>query len=356
MIQAPVRFFLGTNSPSGFRETIRDLYTPDWQVVLLKGGPGTGKSTLMRRVAAALGGGELFCCSSDPDSVDAVRFPDRRLLLVDATAPHAVEPLCWDACETILSLSPYVDGDRLRPHREQLLSLSNDAEACHVRARRCLAGAAQALTDNRRLWREALDETAVTVFAQRLAQREWGNETAEGHSSRRFLGAVTPAGFHTFFQTVQALCPRIFAVVDEDGAVSGLLMREWHRLAVAAGQQVLACSCPLSPDSRMEHLLLPELGTAFLTSSPFHPVDFPVYRRIHAVRFAEGDRLTEHQRKRHLNRRLAGELLSGAAEAMGEAAALHRRKEALTAEAVDREAVDQLTDRLIHRLQQDSGR
>lgn len=355
MIQAPVRFFLGTNSPSGFRETVRELYHPDWRVVLLKGGPGTGKSTLMRRVAAALGGGELFCCSSDPDSVDAVRFPDRRLLLVDATAPHAVEPLCWDACESVISLSPCVDSRRLREHREELLSLGSEAEVCHARARRCLTGAAQALTDNRRLWREALDEPAVVGFAQRLAQREWENRETEGHSSRRFLGAITPSGSLTFFQTAQALCPRIFVVVDEDGAVSGLLMREWCRLAVAAGQRVLACPCPLSPDSRVEHLLLPDLGTAFLSSGPFHPVDFPVYRRIHGVRFADNDRLTEHQRKRHLNRRLARELLSGAAEAMGEAAALHRKRETLTAQAVDRQAVDQLTERLIRSLQEDVG-
>ena len=61
----------------------RDWYTLDSRVVLLKGGAGTGKSTLMKRVLEhwRQQGREAFAfhCGSDPASLDAVCTADRRL-------------------------------------------------------------------------------------------------------------------------------------------------------------------------------------------------------------------------------------------------------------------------------------
>lgn len=89
-----VTFFLGANSPSGFY-SLYDQLLPAREarrVFLLKGGAGCGKSTLMRRVAAALAEAgervEYIRCSGDPDSLDAVIFPDLSSAIVDATAPH----------------------------------------------------------------------------------------------------------------------------------------------------------------------------------------------------------------------------------------------------------------------------
>ena len=89
-----VTFFLGANSPSGFY-SLYDQLLPAQEarrVFLLKGGAGCGKSTLMKRVAAALEEAgervEYIRCSGDPDSLDAVIFPGLSSAIVDATAPH----------------------------------------------------------------------------------------------------------------------------------------------------------------------------------------------------------------------------------------------------------------------------
>ena len=49
-----IQYFLGANSPSGFYSLYDQLISPEEAraVYILKGGPGCGKSTLMRRVAA----------------------------------------------------------------------------------------------------------------------------------------------------------------------------------------------------------------------------------------------------------------------------------------------------------------
>ena len=74
MATADIRYFLGANSPDGFYSLYDQMIDPVQarRIYILKGGPGCGKSTLMRRVAARaeeLGQEtEYIHCSGDPDS------------------------------------------------------------------------------------------------------------------------------------------------------------------------------------------------------------------------------------------------------------------------------------------------
>ena len=93
-----IQYFLGANSPSGFYSLYHALLPAEQarSIYILKGGPGCGKSTLMRRVAAlAEEAGETveyILCSGDPDSLDAIVLPQKQIALVDGTAPQGVVP------------------------------------------------------------------------------------------------------------------------------------------------------------------------------------------------------------------------------------------------------------------------
>ncbi len=91
-----IRYFLGGNTPLGFHSLYHQLSDPArfQAVYIIKGGPGSGKSTLMRRVgrhaqAAGLNTEEVLC-SGDPDSLDALILPQLGAALVDGTAPQGV--------------------------------------------------------------------------------------------------------------------------------------------------------------------------------------------------------------------------------------------------------------------------
>ncbi len=79
-----IQYFLGANSPTGFYSLYSQLLPPEQAsaIYILKGGPGCGKSTLMRRVAAlAQEAGEpveYILCSGDPDSLDAILLPGKK--------------------------------------------------------------------------------------------------------------------------------------------------------------------------------------------------------------------------------------------------------------------------------------
>ena len=99
MASFEVQYFLGANSPAGFYSLYDQMIdrTKARRLYILKGGPGCGKSTLMRRVAerakAAEQEVEYILCSGDPDSLDAVILPGLEIAVADGTAPHGTAPL-----------------------------------------------------------------------------------------------------------------------------------------------------------------------------------------------------------------------------------------------------------------------
>ena len=93
-----IQYFLGGNTPAGFYSLYHQLSDPARMraLYIIKSGPGSGKSSLMRRVerhvrAAGMETEEVLF-SGDTDSLDAVIIPALRSAIVDGTAPQGAVP------------------------------------------------------------------------------------------------------------------------------------------------------------------------------------------------------------------------------------------------------------------------
>ena len=117
-------YFLGANSRRGFF-SLYDQFPPEGSFLhVIKGGPGTGKSTLLKAIAdrAEARGLEVHrvLCSGDPDSLDGVAIPTLALAWVDGTAPHITEPGLFGVTGDYWNLTrfltvPFSDGERRVP-------------------------------------------------------------------------------------------------------------------------------------------------------------------------------------------------------------------------------------------------
>ena len=119
-------YFAAMNSPDGFVSAFDTLFSP-YRRYLIKGGPGTGKSTLMKKLAQKASQQGLsvkrYLCSSDTASLDAVVIPEKHLALIDATRPHATEPHLVGAWDHYVDLSRFLREDKLAEHTETLDAL-----------------------------------------------------------------------------------------------------------------------------------------------------------------------------------------------------------------------------------------
>ena len=189
-------YFLGGASPLGFTtsfwEEHRDCYG-----YYLKGGPGTGKSTLMKKIAAAFSDENLswWHCASDPHSLDAVVLVDRRIFIADATAPHeAGTPLPCVTGETV-DLAEGLTPAPLRENRGEILRLWQENQAAHRQARKGLAGIAEMEAIIADAGTQALRPEKLRAYAERLGKRLIPKTAGrKGAVLFRQSAALTPAG------------------------------------------------------------------------------------------------------------------------------------------------------------------
>ena len=197
--------FPGAMGPEGFISCFDHLMDDTLlrRKLILKGGPGVGKSTFMRRVHAALcANGEpstLYFCSGDPDSLDGVAVPHAGLLILDGTAPHTIDPAMPGIDGETLDLGRFLHKEVFKRRREELFVLAEENRAHYKNAFACLSAAGS-------LRRAAVSEAArsADLTMIRTFLKEGFTLPKEGTPRTLFLTSPTPAGVADFREAQDA--------------------------------------------------------------------------------------------------------------------------------------------------------
>ena len=259
-----IHYFAGGNTAQGFFSCFQDILpAPERKrLYCIKGGPGVGKSTLMKRTAqAAEEKGhevEYFHCSSDPGSLDGISLAQHGMAMVDGTAPHIQDPVIPGARDTLLSLGDFLDEEALTPYTGEIAALQKEISGKFARCYRYLAAAeevraaAPAGTEN---------ETQALQEAQ-----SWGKTLplrgGRGTVRRLFGTAFTPEGLKTVTDFSQF--ERCITLDVPFGAHADLFMSEAVRQAVQRGLDTVMLLDPLNP-KHIAHVLIPAHGIALCT-------------------------------------------------------------------------------------------
>lgn len=344
-----VDFFLGALSPSGFSGWFAQAAAePGARPWLIKAGPGCGKSTFLRRLAGQAAGRpaapgaviERIHCSSDPASLDGVRLPAGDLLL-DATAPHTLDCKYPDAAERVLPFYDALDHAYLAANRAAVLQAGGQNAALLQRAAADLALACALLQRRRQLAAACLDTGKLDRFAARFAARRMpARRGAKPGTQRiRLLSAPTPGGVTVFADTVPALADTVYAILDPYGAAAARILAALADHAAQNGYEAYVCRCA-ADQNKIDHLILPALRLAVVTSNPWHPLRFAGQKTVHAARFADAGGLGAVRGALNFQKRVAGRLIARVCQTQAEAKRAHDVLERYYVHATDFAAVD----------------
>ena len=336
-----VSFFLGANTRYGFRsfyDGFADLDGGDFLWVI-KGGPGCGKSSFMKRLgAAAQARGvpvEYILCSGDPDSLDGVRFPTLRTAYVDGTAPHVIEAKYPGSASLYLDLGAFYNAGALEDRHSDIARLNARYKDMYKNAYACLSAAGQV----RRLGAgELFGERQREIIERRaagIARREM--RPSGGTVSVRLISAVTCRGYMTLSGTVSDICARV-VTVDNDLGFAGKYLEALSDAARGRGERQILCPDPLDPDE-LQAVLLPERSLGFIAVSRSEPYDGDVSRRVRLDAIADREQLEKTRRDLRRSRRLYDELMLRAAEQLSAAKGLHDELEGIYNPCVDFEGL-----------------
>lgn len=349
-------FFLGANAPTGFYSLYDQLADPvtDERLYIVKGGSGCGKSSFMKAIAKGLAEAGLdvehIHCSADPDSIDAIYIPALKTAYVDGTTPHILEPTYMAVFEQYLNLGRFYNTAALRPSKESVMDLVGTYKSLYNRAYHCIAAADSVMVEATDLVADHNVVAAIKKRTQGIISREIGKKRSNtpGRAQKRFLTALTHRGVVARFDTVETLAQRVYHLDNHLGLAHHLL-EDVAEAAQGAGHDVFLCPSPLRPD-RLEHLIIPALGLAFVSSNNQVQYTGGSYRHIRLDAMVNSERLKSRKTRLRFSKKTATLLLAEAAGTLGEAKALHDRLERLYNPHVDFDGVYTLAAEHLKRL------
>ena len=333
-------FFAGANSGEGFRNLFPELVDLEdtFDYIILKGGPGVGKHTFMKEIGRSMEEAgakvEYLRCSGDPDSLDAVVIPELRCAVADGTSPHVIEPKYPAAVDRYVDLGRFYDLTAAKAEADAVKTYTKAYREAYVRAYRSLKAARQVELDLMESVRKTADPERLTRRVTGVIQRELREKGGEqGKTSRRFLGSITCRGYVWRFDSIEALCPKIYEFCDS-WELAGAELERLRRAAVQKGWNTIVCPSPEDP-GRLEHVLIPGLGLAFVTSRPGMEYGKKPWRRIRVDAMAE----PEGKGKMRFQQRMVSLLREDAVAALTDAKSNHDRLEAVYNPYVDVDGV-----------------
>ncbi len=327
MKNCDLKYFLAANSCEGFLSYFGSCYNPkdNWRCYIIKGGPGTGKSSFMKKVAkyaASKNEQYILCpCSSDPQSLDAVILPDKKTVILDGTAPHTIDPTYPAVCEEILNFGQFWDSGKITDKNE-IIGVTDQNKALHKSVSKYLNAAGQIMLDSYKIALSYTKKAETKVFADKLIKKHIPRKSGTPYEWVRFIEGITPEGVISFPETVTEQCENIIVISDKYRACSNIIMNEIRNYCLINGYEIITLKNPFLPSVIIDHIIIPDLSLAFVTEDSNLLFATPS-RRIHSRRFTSNKLLHHSASRLKLNRKIVNSLLDTAINTLSEAKAVH---------------------------------
>ena len=336
-------YYIGANTARGFVNYAPELFDGLRKVYIIKGGPGTGKSTMMKRVAAAAEAQGMtvdrFVCSSDGDSLDGIRIRELSVGMTDGTTPHVMEPLYPGTRDELIDPGAYWDSEALSDDFEEIRGMVDGKAVLFSSAYQHLAACASLRSERNRLLAACTDGEKLDRAAARLIKR-----LGEGKGFRLLARQVGSLGMkgRRFLDTYETMAEERWLISDSRG-LRGLLLERMTAHAAKAG---LAVMISRDPVNQPEALYFPEAAVCVSGRGDAETA----HKILNTERFLLRESLASERGKLRFLARMEGELEARVAELFREIEDVHFALEGRYAEAMDYAGVDAMTADLIRKL------
>ncbi len=351
-------FFLGANNKQGYVSLFKDVYNPNepGSHYILKGGPGTGKSTLMKKAADYLTDKGFFVekdyCSADPSSLDMIYCPELNFSVTDGTSPHPFEPSLPGVTEFIVNLGEAWNTKILKENIKEINALFKSYSEEHKKAASYLFATSKCGKEVAEMFLKTVDYEKSLKYIKKLCTKKIPDKNTEkkGKINKRFLSGITPDGVKVQYDTLNVFCDEIVTFCDEYGVISQFFIDYIGEYAVNKGYDIYKCFCSLYPKTKAEHIIIPELKLCFFTENGYHYSLDDIKSPVYSTRFCDKKSLFAVNEKTNFLLKCKKEFIDEAVRKMSAAKGLHDKLEEFYIKATDFSVIDEKCEEILKSL------
>ncbi|MBE5960204.1 MAG: hypothetical protein E7256_02260 [Lachnospiraceae bacterium] len=349
-------YFACGNTAKGFVNYFQTNIETLPKLFILKGGPGTGKSTLMRKI------GDLFSqydreyihCSSDPESLDGIIIRELGVGIVDGTAPHVIEPKAPGAVEEYINLGQAWNTEMLEEHAEEIKQIQAAIAPCYQKAYQKFGEALKIHDEWEKVYISQMDYDKADELANQVITMILGNKSVEkkGQVYHRFFGGSTPFGPMDYVENITKDISIRYFIKGRPGSGKSTMLKKILAKAENRGFDVEVYHCGFDPNS-LDMILLPELSLCIFDSTapheyePNRPGDSVI--DMYAEIITPGTDEANREVLSDIVRRYKQTNQEGIAE-LKKAKDLHDKLEGYYIKATDFEKINALSNELIEKI------
>ncbi len=268
-------YYAGGNTARGFYSLYDSSLSGLNRLFILKGGPGTGKSSLMKSLGEYWGSQgfelEYLHCSSDNDSVDGLIIPKLGVGLVDGTAPHVIEPKIPGVIEEYINLGAAWDSNRLVKNKDIIEDLTKKISDSFTKAYTTFEVALRIHDEWEEVYIDNIDFAKMNQLTEELTDEFFGDiylrKTADVR--HRFLGAATPKGPKDYIMNLTDDIKHRYYIKGRPGSGKSTMLKKLAAEAEERGIDVEVYHCGFDPHS-LDMVICRELGFAIFDSTAPH--------------------------------------------------------------------------------------
>lgn len=264
----------GGNTCYGFYSFYNYMVSPNVErKIILKGGPGVGKSSFMKKMAQDfLSQGydiEYHWCSSDNESLDGIVIGKQQVCILDGTAPHMVDPRYPGAVDEIINLGNYWQQKSLHQNRSQIIELTSKVSICFERAYMRLKESRIALSEWESYYQEARDDEAVNRNIVALIGDFLSSRAGDRQNIRHmFPGAITPGGLVSKVDSLIENDFSLFGVQGSPGSGVKELFGYTEQTLNLTGVQAEVYHNPFDPEN-IDIIILPQSKSVLIDTTGY---------------------------------------------------------------------------------------